>query len=55
MDAEVFANRGIRAETLVGGNRHYHKSSDVPENMDFESAVKTVRRAAKLLWKALQA
>ena len=48
VDAEIFATRGVRAETLVGGNRHYHKASDTPENMDFDAALKVVRRAAKL-------
>ena len=54
VDAEIFATRGVRAETLVGGNRHYHKASDTPENMDFEAALKVVRRAAKLVWRAVQ-
>jgi Zn-dependent M28 family amino/carboxypeptidase len=54
VDAEVFATRGVRAETLVGGNRHYHKASDTPENIDFEAALKAVRRATKLVWRAVQ-
>ena len=55
VDAEVFANRGIRAQSLVGGNSHYHEPTDTVENMDFDAAMRVVRRASRLLLKEIQA
>ncbi len=55
VDGEVFANRGVRAQTLVGDNAHYHECTDTVDNMDFNAALRVVRRASRLLLKEIQA
>jgi len=55
VDGEVFANRGVRAQTLVGGNAHYHECTDTVANMNFDAALRVVRRASRLVLKEIQA
>jgi hypothetical protein len=55
VDGEVFANRGIRSQTLVGGNANYHACTDTIDRMDFDAALRVVRRAARLALEAIQA
>ncbi len=55
LDGEVFARRGVRAETLVGGNPHYHRPSDVPENLNLRKALRTVQHAYELVLDAARA
>lgn len=55
VDGEVFANRGVRAQTLVGDNAHYHECTDTVTNMNFDAALRVVRRASRLVLKEIQA
>ena len=55
VDGEVFANRGVRSQMLVGDNAHYHECTDTVDNMDFDAALRVVRRASRLLLKEIQA
>ncbi len=55
VDGEVFARRGIKAETLVGDNSHYHSPEDTIDHMDFQEALEVVDRALDLVWNAAQA
>jgi hypothetical protein len=54
VDGEVFARAGIRAQTLVGGNRHYHQCTDKPDTVNYSSALNAVQHAFDILWSAVQ-
>jgi hypothetical protein len=52
VDGEVFARRGVRAETLVGDNSNYHRPGDVIEKLNMRKALEAVRRAYELVLQA---
>jgi hypothetical protein len=52
VDGEVFARRGVKSATLVGDNSNYHTPDDTIENLDFDKALRVVRRAYELVWHA---
>jgi Zn-dependent M28 family amino/carboxypeptidase len=54
VDGEVFARAGMRAQTLVGSNDHYHQCGDTAGTVNYQSAISTVRRAFDLVWSAAQ-
>ena len=56
VDAEVFANRGITAQSFVGdAGKNYHECSDTLQNMNVEASLDTVRLAVNLIWDRAQA
>jgi hypothetical protein len=54
VDGEVFARRGIPAQTLVGDNPNYHSSRDTPGTVDFHKAFAVVELARDILWERVQ-
>jgi acetylornithine deacetylase/succinyl-diaminopimelate desuccinylase-like protein len=55
VDGEVFANRGIRAQSLVGDNAHYHQCTDTLDGVNFDAALAVVLRASNIVLKEIQA
>jgi Zn-dependent M28 family amino/carboxypeptidase len=56
VDAEVFANRGIAAQSFVGDSgENYHQCSDTLQNMNVDASLDTVRLAVNLIWDRAQA
>ena len=56
VDAEVFANRGITAQSFVGdAGENYHQCSDTLQNMNVDASLDTVGLAINLIWDRAQA